>query len=303
MYDLSSKKETMVEPYPNFAIGRPVIYGNIIVWEDKRNYINSDDWRRYNGDIYMYDLSSKKETKIAYGSSPSIYGNKIVWHTGDSMDPRGDIYMYDISTKKITQISHSKSAYFPNIYGSKIVWEDGRNGNSDIYMYDLSTKKETQITSNTSGQRYPAIYDYNIVWEDDRNGNSDIYAYDLNTYQQIHTTEKSYQMKPVIYGNQAVWIDDSGAGNPDVYMGTISYLPVASFTASPTSGTHPLNVQFNDKSTDVYYWTWNFGDKATSTLQSPVHKYTKAGKYTVTLTVKNAAGKNTMKKTNYVTVK
>jgi PKD repeat protein len=33
------------------------------------------------------------------------------------------------------------------------------------------------------------------------------------------------------------------------------------------------------------------------------HKYTKAGKYTVTLTVKNAAGSNTMKKTNYITAK
>jgi len=86
-------------------------------------------------------------------------------------------------------------------------------------------------------------------------------------------------------------------------MGTISFLPVANFTASPTSGTHSLNVKFNYKSTDVYYWSWNFGDKTTSTLQSPAHKYAKAGKYTVTLTVKNAAGKDTMKKINYITVK
>ena len=81
-------------------------------------------------------------------------------------------------------------------------------------------------------------------------------------------------------------------------MGTISYLPVAAFTASPTTGTYPLNVQFTDKSTDAYYWSWDFGDKTTSTLQSSAHKYTKAGKYTVTLKVKNAAGSNTAKKTN-----
>ena len=31
--------------------------------------------------------------------------------------------------------------------------------------------------------------------------------------------------------------------------------------------------------------------------QSPTHKYMKAGKYTVTLTVKNAAGSSTAKKT------
>ena len=62
-------------------------------------------------------------------------------------------------------------------------------------------------------------------------------------------------------------------------------------------------MQFTDKSTDAYYWFWNFGDKSASTLQNPVHKYTKAGKYTVTMTVKNAAGSNTAKKTNYITVK
>jgi PKD repeat protein len=53
-------------------------------------------------------------------------------------------------------------------------------------------------------------------------------------------------------------------------------------------------VKFADKSTGSFTsYLWNFGDKTTSTLQNPVHKYTKAGKYTVTLKVKNAAGSNT----------
>ena len=127
------------------------------------------------------------------------------------------------------------------------------------------------------------------------------YAYDLITKQQIHTLYKSDQYELAIYGNNVVWIDYR-SGKPDVYMGTISFLPVAAFTTSPTTGTHPLSVKFTDKSTDAYYWSWNFGDKTTSTLQNPpVHKYTNAGKYTVTLTVKNAAGSNT--KTMSITVK
>lgn len=75
------------------------------------------------------------------------------------------------------------------------------------------------------------------------------------------------------------------------------------FTASPTTGKHPLNVQFTDKSSDAYYYFWNFGDKTISKDQNPVHTYSKAGKYTVTFTVKNAAGSNTAKKTNYITVR
>ncbi|WP_141241702.1 PKD domain-containing protein, partial [Methanosarcina spelaei] len=39
-----------------------------------------------------------------------------------------------------------------------------------------------------------------------------------------------------------------------------------------------------------------------STKQNPTHKYSKAGKYTVTLKVTNAAGSNTVTKSNYITV-
>ena len=246
----------------------------------------------------------KKETQITTSKSaynPRIYGDKVVYQDLRNGDP--DIYMYDISTKKETRITTTKSGYIPDIYGNKIVWEDQRNSNYDIYMYDLSTKKETRITSNSSTSQSPAIYENSIVWSDDRTGNSEIYAYDLITHQQIHTTSKSDKYAAAIYGNKVMWVDYRVQYKPDIYMGTISFLPVASFTASPTTGNHPLNVKFNDKSTDVYYWSWDFGDKTTSTLQSPTHKYPKAGKYTVSLTVKNAAGKNTMKKTNYITVK
>ena len=80
--------------------------------------------------------------------------------------------------------------------------------------------------------------------------------------------------------------------------------PVAAFTASPLSGKAPLKVAFSDRSTNnPTSWSWNFGDKSTSTDKNPVHTYNKAGRYTVTLIVKNSAGSNTKKVSNYVTVR
>ena len=116
---------------------------------------------------------------------------------------------------------------------------------------------------------------------------------------------RSDQWYPKIYNNKVVWLNSNGYDDKaDIYLGTLSYLPVAAFSASPTTGNHPLNVQFTDKSTDAYYYSWNFGDKSSiSTLQNPVHKYTTAGSYTVSFTVKNAAGSTTAKKTSYITVK
>lgn len=79
---------------------------------------------------------------------------------------------------------------------------------------------------------------------------------------------------------------------------------VAAFSASPTSGKALLTVKFSDKSKgSPTSYVWNFGDKSISTSRNPVHKYSKAGKYTVSLTVKNAAGSNTKKVSNYITVK
>ncbi len=79
--------------------------------------------------------------------------------------------------------------------------------------------------------------------------------------------------------------------------------PVANFTASPTSGTNPLTVTFTDTSTNSpTSWAWTFGDGGTSTLKSPSHQYTTAGTYTVTLKATNAAGNNTLTRTNYIKV-
>jgi PKD repeat protein len=82
-----------------------------------------------------------------------------------------------------------------------------------------------------------------------------------------------------------------------------SKVPVASFSASTTSGNAPLKVQFTDTSTNTpTSWKWSFGDGTSSTSKSPVHTYSKAGKYTVALTVKNTVGSNTVTKSNYVNV-
>lgn len=68
---------------------------------------------------------------------------------------------------------------------------------------------------------------------------------------------------------------------------TVSPL-TASFNENQTTGLEPLAVQFTDTSTDQpTKWSWNFGDRGTSTLQNPVHTYTASGIYTVNLSATN----------------
>ena len=68
-------------------------------------------------------------------------------------------------------------------------------------------------------------------------------------------------------------------------------VPVASFTASATSGDFPLPVTFTDTSTNTpTSWAWNLGDGTTSIVQNPSVTYTAAGTYTVTLIASNVTG-------------
>ncbi len=79
---------------------------------------------------------------------------------------------------------------------------------------------------------------------------------------------------------------------------------VANFTATPTSGTAPLTVQFTDTSTgSPTMWAWDFGDGTTEGLiANPSHTYQNAGTYTVKLTASSAIGSSTKIREGYITV-
>ena len=88
-----------------------------------------------------------------------------------------------------------------------------------------------------------------------------------------------------------------------LYSSVAMAQPVANFTASPLAGCSPLIVNFQDLSTGTpTNWLWNFGNGNTSTLQNPIASYFTPGNYTITLTVTNAGGSNTLVRTNYITV-
>lgn len=83
--------------------------------------------------------------------------------------------------------------------------------------------------------------------------------------------------------------------------------PLALFSASPLSGLAPLAVTFADESIagsdPITLRVWDFGDGTTSTEENPVHTYTKAGKYTVSLTLASVAGVNVRTRLDYITVR
>jgi Zn-dependent metalloprotease len=83
-------------------------------------------------------------------------------------------------------------------------------------------------------------------------------------------------------------------------LSTVS--PVANYSASDTVSCTGV-INFTDMSTNgPTSWLWDFGDGNTSTAQSPTYAYTANGTYTVSLTVTNSFGSDSLIHLNYITV-
>ncbi|MBN1873916.1 MAG: PKD domain-containing protein [Anaerolineae bacterium] len=107
-------------------------------------------------------------------------------------------------------------------------------------------------------------------------------------------------------GAYTVTLAVSGPGGSDAVSQTnyiTIYAPArAAFTANPTSGPIPLDVDFTNTSSGDYSTSlWDFGDGLTSTLERPTHTYTAVGVYTVTLTVEGLGGSNTLSRPHCIT--
>ncbi len=79
--------------------------------------------------------------------------------------------------------------------------------------------------------------------------------------------------------------------------------PTANFEVDGTYGYQPFEVGFTDLSyanPPVMAWHWDFGDGTTSTEQHPTHTYQGLGWFTVTLTVSNGLGEDTIRKESLI---
>ncbi len=79
--------------------------------------------------------------------------------------------------------------------------------------------------------------------------------------------------------------------------------PVADFSMSVSQGCVPLTIKFTNNSTGTgLRYSWSFGNGNQSTLKDPSAIYYRSGKFTVTLTVTDANGKQSSKTFNPIRV-
>ncbi|HPG37899.1 MAG TPA: PKD domain-containing protein [bacterium] len=111
-----------------------------------------------------------------------------------------------------------------------------------------------------------------------------------------------------IAGSYSVSLYISGPGGNDSITkeSLITVMPLAphaDFTAAPVSGPRPLIVQFTSLASGfIDLWLWKFGDGDSCATQNPVHTYTSAGSYSVSLTVNGPGGSHQLTKPDFISV-
>jgi len=137
-----------------------------------------------------------------------------------------------------------------------------------------------------------------------KSGQSDITATNVSIVSSSQMTG-TINLAGAASGQWNVIVSNSAGGSGiGTNLFTVNPLPpVAAFTASPLTGNTSLSVAFTDLSTgSPTTWSWDFGDRDTATSSNPVHTYVTAGMFSVSLTVTNAGGSNSIMQTNYINV-
>ncbi|MGG9961343.1 PKD domain-containing protein [Ferruginibacter sp. SUN106] len=164
-----------------------------------------------------------------------------------------------------------------------------------LVFFSFSTK--AQLTANFTATPLAGCAPLVVSFTDQSTGSPTQWKWDLGngTISFLQNPSVTY-FNPGQYTIKLVVHDVNGDSNVIIksqYI-TVNASPTVAFTGAPLTGCFPLPVNFTDQSSagsgTISTWQWDFGDGASSNIQSPSHTYAGSGNYNVTLRLTNSFG-------------
>ncbi len=215
-FNLATQEEHAIT---HFHSQKPSIWGNKVIWQDKRN----GNW-----DIYLYDLNNGQEQQItshpANQTDAQIFENRVVFRDDrnlapNSSFPRTDIYVFDLSSSTEQRITEdlTRSCASPRIWQNEIAWTSIVIGSgSYASRFTLPLGPEQTIGIENTGQFGKSLQSLFMNWALVRygyypEGSGDPYfslmLHEINTGENsaLPVETASVINSASVFGNRIVW--------------------------------------------------------------------------------------------------
>jgi PKD repeat protein len=279
----------------------------------------------YIGDVVYIDDNGNLKTPVVYRDG---IWTTINMYTNDFIDYGSSFFTV---TEDLTQYCEDNPAfiYAPFYYDYTLTGPYQGRGELDLEVskWNVSSNPNNLLWTTYYGAYNPGVvYNYSQQQTSHITGAGNTFGLDWqNSYINFTVWGPSQPYSRLLITNTSrvpikqemhLMLLSGVAGFPNGFSGysyyeqevTTDYSfisvipPTANLTGTPTTIYNTQSVSFTDNSDGVISsWLWNFGDDQTSTLKNPSHQYISIGTFTVTLTVSNSAGTDTIVKTNYIT--
>ncbi|MCK4654798.1 MAG: PKD domain-containing protein [Candidatus Cloacimonetes bacterium] len=318
-------------------------YGNGIfdMWVIKTDELGNEKWNKTVGSTdveFGYSILQTDNLEYIIAGNIQIYGDNNFWLVKTERDFKAEFcvsdtfgyvpfnvefynmslgsstsFEWDFNNDGIIDSSEENPIWIyeePGLYSVSLTISDGINTDTElkeeyITVYiPLIAEFEANITSG--------VVPLEIQFADLSTGNIIEWSWDFENDGVIDSNEQN----PIwIYEESDIYtvsLTISDGINTDIET-KVEYISVydsliAEFEADSTFGYAPLEVQYNDLSTQsqnpiiTWEWDFNYDGVIDSYLQNPIYTYSEAGVYTVSLTVSDGIDEDTETKENYIIV-
>lgn len=214
---------------------------------------------------------------------------------GDSI-LRDSVVITDYSKDKVY-------TFFDDTYGNLYV-----DGTHFIDYVDLTSNVYTAPTVNFVGTPLSGFLPLTVAFSPIVQGNATEFLWDLGD-GNTSTSSTAFTHVYTEPGTYTISLTVTGFGGTTtktrtnyVTANAVIPAPTVDFSFTPPDGYTPLTVTFTSITTNVDFYSWDFGDGTTSTSANPTKTYSSAGIYTVSLTGTGGGGTRTTTKINCIEV-
>ncbi len=223
-----------------------------------------------------------------------------------STDPDGDdlTFSWDFGDGHTHPGSITNHVFMePGVHPITLTVDDGKGGTDtktiNITVIDATPQAPTAvIVATPTNGGYPLAVAFDGSGSTDPNGDMLTYSWDFGDGNMATGATVNHTYTTVGTYTATLTVDDGGNGGSDsetVAIEVVNLAPIATFTASPTTGQPPFLATFDaagssDPNGGSLTYSWDFGNGQTSTGVSATQTFSTAGSYTVTLTVTDELG-------------